>query len=87
MNEDLQPVNSFAEIDILKDEVYHNNYSHEYMEKCDELGLENIEEYNCLHSYCCDCGTVGECEPLIYFCVYCSKKKVDYDKKDVMLNE
>jgi len=73
MNEDLQPVNSFAEIDIFKDEVYHNNYSHEYMEKCDELGLENIEEYTCQHLFGADCGTTSGCEMIQYFCIYCSK--------------
>jgi len=73
MNEDLQPVISFAEFDLMETELYHNNYSHEYMDKCDELKLENIEEYTCQHFFVTDCGTTSGCEMLHYFCLYCSK--------------
>jgi len=37
--------------------------------------IPNIEEYSCPHSWWCDCGTVSECEPLIYFCNWCWKRK------------
>ena len=37
--------------------------------------IENIEEYNCPHQWWCDCGTVSKCEPLIYFCHWCMKRK------------
>jgi len=47
--------------------------------------LPNIEEYNCPHQWWCDCGTVSECEPLIYFCHWCWKQRLDYEKKDIKL--
>jgi len=58
---------------IDEDEIYHRGYIYEYMVKCDELGLENIESYTCPHSYCCDCA-VGETNPPS-FCVYCGNRK------------
>jgi len=73
MNEDLQPVISFAEFDLMETELYHKNYSNEYMDKCNELGLKNIESYACRHSYGCDCP-VGEADPA-YFCVWCGDMK------------
>jgi len=75
MNED------FSDFDIMKTELYHNNYSHEYMDKCDELGLENIESYLCPHVYGCDCGTRSGCEELVYFCLYCGDKKMEHELK------
>ena len=36
--------------------------------------IENIEEYNCPHSWWCDCGTVTGTEQRIYFCNWCWKK-------------
>lgn len=56
-----------------EDEVYHKRYSYEHIAHCNELGLENIEEYTCPHQFVCDCGTVSECEMLQYYCLYCGK--------------
>ena len=71
----------FSDFDIMKTELYHNNYSNEYMDKCDELGLENIESYLCPHVYGCDCGTKSGCEELAYFCSYCGDKKMESELK------
>ncbi len=75
MNED------FSDFDIMKTELYHHGYSQDFMDKCEELGIENIETYICPHMYGCDCGTRSGCEELVYFCLYCGDKKMEHELK------
>jgi len=63
----------FSDFDIMKTELYHHGYSQDFMDKCEELGIKNIESYNCKHQYGGDCP-VGEADPA-YFCVWCGDMK------------